>query len=226
MSTSSSRSVSARGPKPRLSREQIVATALEMLQEPDAGSMRMRDLSGRLGVGVMTLYGYFESRELLEEAAVEAVMPAPPAEDERPWHELLRDLVLDIRNVYLRYPGVAEIMAGRSMDSPAITRLRERALELISRSGLEPMETVWAAGAVGSYITGIAQARGRARPDPERDAARVRMHTSSESLVLRRYATLYPEHMSAEATAFGLDLMIRGLLGLAAERATPSTSRT
>lgn len=203
----------ARGPKPRLSRQQIIDAALEMLEDHEASAMRLRDLSGRLGVGVMTLYGYFGSRERLEEALVEAVMPHPASEDDLAWDESLRRLVLDIRDVYVRYPGVAEIMASRSMESAAVTRLREQALELISRSGLTPIQTVWAAGVVGNYIMGFAQARGR--HDQARDDARAAQYASSESDVLQRFASLYAEHTSTDAMAFGIDVIIRGLRALA-----------
>jgi AcrR family transcriptional regulator len=50
--------------------ELIVDCSLELLREQGRGALTMRRVAGRLGVGAMTLYTYFESQEALWRAMV------------------------------------------------------------------------------------------------------------------------------------------------------------
>ena len=69
----------------KLTFEQIVDQALELLREDGMGNLSMRRLADRLGAGAMSLYWHVESKEDVFDLALDAVPgPAVPDTSARP----------------------------------------------------------------------------------------------------------------------------------------------
>lgn len=59
---------------PRLSRERIVATALELIDRDGLGAVTMRRIADELGVQAPSLYNHMRSKDALLDAVAESVM--------------------------------------------------------------------------------------------------------------------------------------------------------
>lgn len=106
-----------------LTTEQIVDAALAITREASLSGLTMNVLAERLGVGVMTLYSYFRSRdELLDamgrQAAVELYETHVDTTDAR-WQEGLRVHYQSIREGLKNRPALADLIFFRGELIPA-----------------------------------------------------------------------------------------------------------
>ncbi|MFF7944923.1 TetR/AcrR family transcriptional regulator [Nocardia gamkensis] len=106
-----------------LNTEQIVDAALAITREANLSGLTMNVLAERLGVGAMTLYSYFRSRdELLDamgrQAAVELYEWQVDATD-APWQEGLRVHYQSIREGLKSRPALADLIFFRGELIPA-----------------------------------------------------------------------------------------------------------
>src|SRR4051812_33187836 len=105
--------------KPRLSRDEVAGRALEFLDEHGLDGLSMRRLAGELGVGTMTLYGWFRSKDELLDAVVDAaVAEHGPPEMDGPWQDRLRELMRFTREALGRHPAVVRLRAERPILRP------------------------------------------------------------------------------------------------------------
>src|SRR6266704_5325716 len=83
-----------RGPKPSLSGDQVVTTAIQLADRHGLGGLSMRRLADELGITAMSLYGYVPSKaELLDVMADRAYAEIPVRDiPARPWREGLTAL--------------------------------------------------------------------------------------------------------------------------------------
>lgn len=134
--------VSDRAPSKRakLSREDIVAAALEM---SDARSgledVTVRSLAARLNVGAMTLYGYFRSKDDILDAVADHVMGSlemaeVPGESAEDAIRAVADAFLDLMS---EHPSVVALLASRTTRSPESLRAAmERVLDRFVSAGI------------------------------------------------------------------------------------------
>ena len=142
-----------RGRPAQLSREQIVAAALES----NLDTLTVRELAARLGVSHGSLYRWVPGRDelldLVSEVIVERVLPAdePRAGNWRPW---LRRLAWAMHDEFLAVPGYASRTARPHRHNPAaFGRLRDAVTAAFTAAGApaEMAEQSW-------YIYGTAVA--------------------------------------------------------------------
>jgi AcrR family transcriptional regulator len=209
------------GPKPSLSRDEIIDEALRLLAVEGPESFSLRRLGSRLGVTARTLYGYFSSKDALEAALVTRVMPEPPPIDPgEPWHAQLRRYLLQIRNALLDQPGAARLFAARSARSSDMDTVREHLLTLLITAGLHNDDAIAALGTLSRYLVGcvVIEAERRA-PTEGAEAGRFATLSAEQFPALSRFADKYADRNSDESTHYGLDLILLGLRNLA-ERET------
>jgi AcrR family transcriptional regulator len=132
---------SARTP---LSRERIVAAAIDFIDEFGLPGLTMRRLGEQLGVEAMSLYRYVSGREVLLDAVVESVIEEMRHDDdvlESPrdgWQDFLQRLAHGVRRVALAHPKVFPLVASRPAEAPWL-RPPLRSLDWVERflGGLE-----------------------------------------------------------------------------------------
>src|ERR1700735_3590691 len=95
-----------RGPKPSLSGEQVVTTAIRIADRDGLGGLSMRRLADELGITAMSLYGYVPSKaELLDVMADRAYAEIPVRDlPARPWRAELAPLGEQHRAVLPAHP--------------------------------------------------------------------------------------------------------------------------
>lgn len=200
-----------RGPRPRLTRDEVLAAALRVIDSAPPSAFTMRRVADDLGVGVMTLYGYVRSKEEILEGLVAQLMsdPLPTAGTAPTWDECLRAEARHLHGVGRRHPNLVILVLGQHSATPGLFRLRERMLTALLDAGFTEVTALHTLGVLCNYALGFAGAQAAAAPIdlPER----IRELPETEFPSLSGLAMDYAIHLDDEAFTFGLELLIAGL---------------
>jgi TetR/AcrR family tetracycline transcriptional repressor len=136
----------------------VVEAALALVDAEGVAALSMPRLARRLDAGVMTLYGYVrDKQDLLDAVAQRAIaevrVPALAGGD---WRAILLGWGHGLRRALLAHPGVAGVLAGRSVIGPGIFRGLETLLGPLARAGFTPEDAARAVYAVLIYTLGFA----------------------------------------------------------------------
>lgn len=222
--------------KPALSREAIVAAALEIVRSEGIDALTMRRLAQALDTGPASLYVYVANRDELWDLVFDAAIGTIEVEPTQParWREQLRALVMRMVDTLSReYPGMARVAMARIPVGDNALRVTESMLSLLKAGDVSDQAAAYAADLISTYATAIAYEqtiRTAGDDDPERDAREIaRVEERFGALSAERYPTmaaLAPQMTSGdglERFALGLDVIVNGLLATPTEgRLTPS----
>ena len=140
------------------SREEVAAAALALVDEQGLDALSMRRLADRLGIGTMTLYGHFRSKDELLDALVEAAAGAaeldPPAAGD--WQERLRLLARAWRTGLERHPALVELRLRRPILTPGALRGTEAGLQALTEAGYDVPGAVRAFRTLFLYVFAFA----------------------------------------------------------------------
>lgn len=130
MTPNESRTSSSRG----LSRDLIVRTAIELIDEQGTAQLSMRFLGQRLGVEAMSLYRYVRGREDLLEAIVACLLHDVERRVEEGitahWQGYLQTFAHRMRDIAVQHPQAFPLVATRHPAAPWL-RPPLRSLELV-----------------------------------------------------------------------------------------------
>jgi TetR/AcrR family tetracycline transcriptional repressor len=208
------------GPERALTREQIAAAALELLDRHGLDALSMRRLSDTLGVGTMTLYGYFRNKDDLLDAVMDlAAAGAGPIELEGPWRERARAIAEAIRAGLERHPSLVQLRLRRPLVRPSQFAFTEAALRALVDAGLDRASAARAFRAIFVYTFGFAAFS----PASAEDAQGREIRAALSALPPGEYpllTSMVDEAMSAVSGdvqfGFGLDLVLDGIEARAA----------
>ncbi len=94
---------------PRLSRENIVAVAIEMADEEGLASVTLRGIAARLAVHVTSLYNHVPTKEAVIDAMVESLIAEARLPTGRiAWQDWVRQFAAAMRALGRRHPGAFE----------------------------------------------------------------------------------------------------------------------
>lgn len=223
--TPPARRASDRGRYGRLSRERVLASALELVDREGLGALSMRRLGAELGVEAMALYRYAEGKDALLDGLVEAMhlelharldAEATAASGGRAGlHRFARTLY----DVCLDHPHAVPLLTTRLLAVPMarrplpVLRSHERVLALLEEDGLEEPATAAAFQAVLAWLLGYVSLELRPmvdNPDEPDPAFRLGLHRlpPQELPTLRRVAPSLAERGGPEGLAAGLDALL------------------
>src|SRR5581483_316612 len=163
------------GPKPTLTRAELIEATLDLIDEEGLAGLNLRKLASRLGVSAMTPYGYFaDKRELLNEALGHALAATrvDPASD-APWAAQLEDAMRGMHDALERHPGVIElIMAEEPSRTGQLEQFRRNLIAMLARSGMSEEQSIASLRTLTSYVLGYTMlTRLRRRAGPRRPAS-------------------------------------------------------
>jgi AcrR family transcriptional regulator len=147
--------------RPRLTREQIAATALAIADAEGIEAATMRRVAADLGVGTMSLYHYVASKAELMALMLDAIMAEQlvPAEDlpAGDWRAALTALAHAGRAMLRRHPWVLSgpHTAGGGAGGPHALRHLEQSLAAVASTGLPPEDRLDLIGSVDDYVAGF-----------------------------------------------------------------------
>jgi TetR/AcrR family transcriptional regulator, tetracycline repressor protein len=157
----------------KLTREAVIASALDLLDEVGLDGVSTRALAKRLGVEQPSLYWHFRKKEELLSAMAEAAMaphaeaPLPTAEDE--WREWFRENTRSFRRTLLRRRDGARLHAGSIPGEGDRSRIAEK-IAFLTGAGLPEREAQIAMLAAGRFTVGSVLEE-QADPGPDGDPA-------------------------------------------------------
>lgn len=214
----------------RLSREQVAAAALELADDEGIDALTMRRLADALGVGTMTLYGYFANkRELLHavlDAAVADRTGAPQPEEG--WRGQLAGLVRLARRNMLRHPALVEIRVREPVLQPEALRFAEQALRALTGAGFPAREAAQAFRLLFTYCFGFATFSPAHAMEQDRAAARAAIVAlpPADYPALTGAAAEAAEAMGGEeAFDYGLERILDGLEARLGDQAGSGSAR-
>jgi AcrR family transcriptional regulator len=228
----------ARGPRPGLSLEQIVTTAIEVADAEGLGAVSMRRIATELGTGAMSLYRYVPGKaELLDLMQDRVYDPGPwelPAPGVIPdWRRELDTLGREYLDLYRTHPWLLRINSARSVLGPGALSGLEAALTGLQGLRLPGKELISVIVSVQSLASGIARMEADAIEASEETGLshdefwEAQTPWLEQAMAGNRYpklAALEEDTFSAEFDqfGFGMEQLKAGLERLVRERAAGS----
>lgn len=214
-----------RGPRPRHSREEVVAAAIALGDEGGLEGVTFRAVAARLGTGVMSLYNYVPDKQALVYDMVETVggeldLPTPSGD----WRADMHLVARLQRGLMLRHPWVVEALSHLQPIGPSSLALLEFALGALEPAGLSARASLETVALVNGFAMNMV------RTELQAAAAAADGHGSSAAAQYAKVPELlatgkYPRFVAAMAAsgppeAFDpeasfdrlLDLILNGLV--------------
>ncbi|MBT3154794.1 TetR/AcrR family transcriptional regulator [Streptomyces sp. CHD11] len=150
----------SRGPKPGLTLDRIVETAIEVADRDGIGALSMRRIATELGTGTMSLYRYVPGKgELLDLMLDRVQRPSENPADlgDGGWRAALEALGRAALALYRRHPWLLEVNQSRPILGPGALDGMERVLARIKPMGLSDPELLSAITMIDGYVVGAAR---------------------------------------------------------------------
>jgi AcrR family transcriptional regulator len=162
-----------------LTREKIVAAAIEVIDAVGSEKLTMRRLAAQVGVEPMSLYHHFPSKADLLDAIVDAAAGSYGAQVSiAPDADLaagLRAFGTGMRAALLAHPGLLPLVSTRPVTPERAENLGEPLLGALTATGLSRRQAEFAVQSVAVFVMGHAMAQSGSTPGaagvPNRSAA-------------------------------------------------------
>jgi len=207
----------SRPAKSALSRELIVTTALDILQQDGLAGLSLRRVATALETGAASLYVYIANLDDLHALMLDQALAAVqwPDDAEQPWRQRLKAGLLSYLHVLHARPGLAQVAMSTIACGPHFLRICEILLGLLRQGGVNELKAAWGVDLLILYVTAIA-AEQSLRAGSDQALARVRDALAAVS------ALDYPLIFAAQAALLGgsgeergnwaLDVLIDGIV--------------
>lgn len=219
--------MAARGRPPTLSRERVLAAAVERADRSGLEGLTMRALADDLGVEAMSLYHHLPGKAGLLDGLVESLMAevgaatAEVARDGDDWRVGVRRRCLAARDVMERHPWGPALLTSRTSVPPSVFAHFEEVLATMVDAGVSYHLGHRALHALGSMVLGFAQELFAPGADGDEEASEQEMAQMAEALP-HITAMVAAEFHAADGDALGwcdsraefeftLDLLLDGL---------------
>lgn len=148
-----------RGPKPKLTVEEIVRTAIAVADAEGLDALSMRRVADELGVAPMSIYTYVPSKAELIDVMFDRALAelTPPDDVPGGWRPKLEHLARDNWDLYHRHPWLLHVSVVRPPMGPAIFAKYEFELRAVDGIGLTDVEM----DSVVALVTGFAESSAR-----------------------------------------------------------------
>jgi AcrR family transcriptional regulator len=212
-----------RGRKAPLSRELVLAKALELMDGEGLDALTMRRLGQELGRDPMSLYRYAENRAALLDGVSELVLNQLTIHPEDPdWKEQLRGIAHNLRLLALQHPNVVPLLVTRPLSTPlglrplGTLRPLEQILSLLIGAGFNPAGALHVYRAYYGFLYGhILNELQEYVVDPEENEALLRLGLhrlpAKEFPRLRALAPDLSEYDGERELDQGLTILLSGL---------------
>jgi AcrR family transcriptional regulator len=216
-------SITGPAQKQRLSRELVLAKALEMVDADGLDALTMRRLGQELGRDPMSLYRYAENRAALLDGVTELVLNELTIHPQDPdWKAQLRQIAHDFRRLALQHPNVVPLLVTRPLSTPlglrplGTLRPLEQILSLLIGAGLSPADALHVYRAYYGFLYGhILNELQEFVVDPEENEALLRLGLhrlpAKEFPRLRALAPALAEYNGGAELDQGVTILLSGL---------------
>lgn len=207
-----------------LTRDKVIAGAVELADEIGIDPLTIRKLADHLGVKPMAIYHHVANKEEIIDGMVDQVfaeIDLPPAG--MPWQDAIRVRVRSARRVLARHSWAAPMMESRTNPGPATLRHHDAVIGCLRAGGLSTVMVAHAYALIDAYLYGAAlQEAGLPFSTPEEAAmiasAMVDQFPTDAYPHLAAFTfdhVLQPGYDFGEEFEFGLTLVLDGLTAAA-----------
>ncbi|HEY1623274.1 MAG TPA: TetR/AcrR family transcriptional regulator C-terminal domain-containing protein [Streptosporangiaceae bacterium] len=142
--------------KPPLTREQIVAAAIELADEDGIDALSIRRIATKLGVGATTLYWHIKNKDdlfslMYDSTTAEIELPEPTGD----WRADLRTVALRTHESHARHRWIILLGIQPSI-GPSLRRYAEFIDRVLAPLGLDRQARTDTIAIVNDYISGFA----------------------------------------------------------------------
>jgi AcrR family transcriptional regulator len=152
-----------RGPRPKLSVDELVAAAIALADEAGLEAVTMRAVAERLGVSTMTLYTYVPGKAELLDLMLDALWLAMPREPA----PTIRSVADANRALYEAHPWAAWVTTARPPLGPGLLAKYDHELRAFEGLGLSDVDMDAALTLVLGFVQGVAAQEPASTPDAE-----------------------------------------------------------
>ena len=180
-----------RGRPPLISRERVLATALQIADERGLEDLTMRRLGAELGVDPMTVYHHVADKAALFDGIVGHVyseIEIPPVSGD--WSTDLRTIMNAARATLLGHPNVVALLGTRPAIAEPAFDLMEAITSLLLKAGFDELLAADGFDCAGRLVIGHVLAEAGRPPGGEVGGGEVEHHAAQESLAADRYPGL------------------------------------
>jgi AcrR family transcriptional regulator len=145
-----------RGPKPRLTVDQIAEAAIALADGEGLAALSMRRVADRLGVTAMSLYTYVPSKAELLDLMLDRVCDetAKPGDVPGGWRARLELVARENWALYLRHPWLLQVNTSRPPLGPNLIIKYDYELRAVDGIGLTDIQMDLAVQMVSDYVHG------------------------------------------------------------------------
>jgi AcrR family transcriptional regulator len=212
----------SRAPRPPLTRQRVLDTAVELADRDGVGSLSMRKLAQELGVEAMSLYHHVAGKDAILDGLIDIVFSEIELPSGRTdWKDAMRQRAISAREALRRHPWATSLMESRPTPGPANLRHHDAVLGILRNGGFSIELAAHAYSLLDAYIYGFALQERDMSPESATDFAAVAQRQMHEhEAVLGDYPHLVEVvggHVAkagydyATEFVFGLDLILDGL---------------
>jgi AcrR family transcriptional regulator len=207
----------------KITRELVLATALELIDRDGAGALSMRRLGAALDRDPMILYRHAPGKAALLDGVVETVLARLRVDPAAPdWADQLRAVARDYRALALAHPNVVPLLVTRPLATPLALRPRgtlrplEDLLALLTRAGFTGPDALHIYRAFFGFLNGHLLNELQElvdNPDETDDLLRLGLHRLpiGEFPLLRSLAHALATYDGAAELERGLDILLTGI---------------
>jgi len=201
----------------QLSREQVLAAALGLLDEAGLEQLTMRRLAAALGVQNGATYWHFRSKQALLEAMADTLLAGLTAglDTESPWTVRITELARRLRRALLSRRDGARLFSAAFFPLPNALAYGEAVIAALGESGLSSRDAAWAADTLTYYVVGhtIEEQLAVALPGSGHDATARLTGAVDPQRHPHMYAALahIPAPHHQEHFDYGLHLIVNGI---------------
>jgi len=148
-------------PRRPLTRQRVVALALEIVDEDGLDALNMRRLAAAAGVKPMSLYHHFPNKRAILDAVGEAIAAAalgasPP--DPR-WRARVRQLFMGLHALAEAHPRALPLISKAVLHTPSGRRWMEELMSTLLGAGFDADRAATVYHVLGAYTLGLGYAR-------------------------------------------------------------------
>jgi AcrR family transcriptional regulator len=201
-----------RTPRPPLTKERVLAAAVQLVDTSGLEALTMRRLGEALGVEAMSLYRHVPGRAALLDGIHETILSELGDLDHARrsrWTEAVRAHGRAFRRVLVAHPNALVLFATRPAVTPAALVHVDRGLSILRNAGFSVDDALSAFQTIVTFVVGHALSSHAVIPSEDRSKA---AYDAVESLpALTEAAAILGERDIDAEFEFGLDALIRGL---------------
>ncbi|MEU4238935.1 TetR/AcrR family transcriptional regulator C-terminal domain-containing protein [Actinoplanes sp. NPDC026619] len=155
----------------RLTRETVVARAVELADQEGLKAVSVRRIATELSARPMSLYSFFERKEDLVDLMVDQVLGEMLLDEMPPgdWRDALRAVLHRQIEVGRRHPWVMSVFGERAPIGPQAARHAEQSFQAIASLRLPPGQALKLLHVVDTYMWGFITLSGQEQAARQRD---------------------------------------------------------